>query len=65
MYFKPSTNVEVFNQNNQLNTFKGCDYHGSNSAKSAKCIKIATKALPPILANLFNVCFKLGALFQA
>ena len=32
MYFKPSTNVEVFNQNNRLNTFNGCDYV-SNSAK--------------------------------
>ena len=61
MYFKPSKNVEVFNQNNRLNTFNGSDY----VSNTAKCLKIATKALSPILANLFNVCFKLWALFQA
>ena len=56
MYFKPSTNIEVLNQINQLNTSKGCGY----DSISTKFLKTATKAHSRILGHLFNVCFKLG-----
>ena len=61
MYFKPTTNFEVFNQINQSNSSKGSSYDGI----SAKFLKIATEVLFLILANLFNVCFELEVFLQA
>ena len=56
MYLKSTTNVEVFDQINQLNSSKRCGYDGI----SAKFIKIAADIISPILANMSNLCFKPG-----